>query len=170
MPLKREQKQKIIQDIKEKIDKQKAIIFVKFKGLKTKEIFALRESLKKSDCLLAVVKKTLLNKAFKEKKVKVAKKEFEEEVALVFGFEDEIAPARIVYQFSLNNGNLKILGGVFDNKFVRGEDILSLARLANKEELYSRVVGCLDAPIANFVNVIGANIRNFVYLLSVIKK
>lgn len=170
MPLKREQKQKIIQDIKEKIDRQKAIVFVGIKGLKTKEIFNLRESLKKADCLLAVVKKTLITIAFKEKKLRLNSKKLEGEVALIFGFGDEISPARISHQFSLSNANLEILGGFFENKFIENNEVITLAKLSSKEEILAKVVSCINAPIVNFLNVLQGNIRNLVYILNAIKQ
>ena len=170
MPRSREQKKKIIEDIKEKLEKQKAIVFVEVKGLKAKEIFDLREKLKKADSLLTIAKKTLLDIAFKEKKLKTSGKKLEGQVALLFGFSDEIKPARIAHQFSLSNGNLKILGGIFENKFIDSDQIIALAQLSSKEELYTKVVGTLNAPVVNFVSVLKENIRGLVHLLSSIKQ
>ncbi len=158
MALKREQKQKILKEIKEKIDKQKSMVFVGIKGLKAKEVFDLREKLKKANCLLSVAKKTLLNIAFKDKKIKVNKEKLEGQTALIFGFEDGLSLTKIIHQFSLSNENLKILGGFFENKFIE------------KEELYSKVVGTINAPLINFISVLRANIRGLVYLLSLIKQ
>ena len=165
----REQKKKIIEDIKEKLDKQKAIVFVEVKGLKAKEIFDLREKLKKADSLLTIAKKTLLDIAFKERKLKVKGKKLEGQVALVFGFSDEIKPARITHQFSLSNGNLKILGGIFEDKFIDSDQIIALAQLSSKEELYTRVVRTIVSPISGFVNVLQANIKGLIYTLKQIK-
>lgn len=170
MPKNKEQKKEILKDIKEKIDKQKTMVFVGFSGLKTKDVFALRENLKKENCLLSVVKKTLLALAFKEKKLKINKKKLEGELALAYGFEDEISPARITYRFSLKNENLKILGGFFGNKFIEAQEVISLAKLPSKKELYSKVVGTINAPLSGFARVLGGNIRGLVYILSQIKK
>ena len=46
MPLTREQKKKIIEDLKEKVAKQKAMVFVSIQGIKAKELFDLRKKLK----------------------------------------------------------------------------------------------------------------------------
>ncbi len=170
MALKREQKQKILKEIKEKIDKQKSMVFVGIKGLKAKEVFDLREKLKKANCLLSVAKKTLLNIAFKDKKIKVNKEKLEGQTALIFGFEDGLSLTKIIHQFSLSNENLKILGGFFENKFIEKEEVIVLAKLPTKEELYSKVVGTINAPLINFISVLRANIRGLVYLLSLIKQ
>lgn len=170
MALKREQKKNILKKLKEKIDDQKAMVFIAIKGLKAKDVFDLREALKKSNSLLMVAKKTLLGIAFKNKKLKINKKKLEGEVGLVVGFGDEISPARIAYQFAQKNENLKILGGIFENKFIEKERVIDLAMLPSKEELYAKVVGTINAPLANFVGVLRGNIRSLVYILSNIKK
>ena len=156
MPLTKEQKQKVVEDLKEKIDKQKSMVFVAVEGLKAKELFDLRKKLKAEDCLLIVVKKTLLDIVFKEKKLDFAPKKLEGQVALVFGFKDELSPAKIVYQFSLGNKNLKILAGFFEDKFRDVEETITLAKIPGKEELLARIVGSISAPVSNFVNVLQA--------------
>lgn len=170
MALKKERKQEIVKGLKENMKKQKTAVFVAFKGIKAKDVFSLREQLKKDKCLLEVVKKTLLDIVLKENGIDIGKKKFQAETALIFGFEDEVAPARIAHQFSLKNVNLKILGGIFQNKFAEREEILTLAKLPSKQELYAKVVGTINAPVSGFVNVLQGNIRGLVYILSSIKK
>lgn len=130
----------------------------------------MRETLKKDKCRIEVVKKTLLDIVLKDKKIKAVRNKFAGEVALIFGFEDEVAPAKIIHQFSLKNENIKILGGIFEDKFVGKEEIIALAKLPSKQELYAKVVGTINAPISGFVNVLNGNLRGLVYILSQIKK
>ena len=85
MPLTKEQKRKIIEDLKEKIAKQKAIIFVDFSGLKVKDFSDLRKRLSKINSELKVAKKTLLALVFKEKGLKIDIEKLKGEIALIFG-------------------------------------------------------------------------------------
>ena len=71
MPLTREQKEKIIDDLREKISRQKAMVFAAVEGLKAEELFELRKELKKEDCLLAVAKKTLADKVLDRKSTRL---------------------------------------------------------------------------------------------------
>lgn len=169
MALTREQKQKVVEDLKEKIDRQKSIIFVAVDGLNVADLFDLRRRLGEDDCLLKVVKKTLLRIVLKEKNIKVDEEKLKGEIALVFGFGDEIPSAKIPYNFSLENKNLKILGGVFENKFIDKERVVELAKIPTKEELLARVVGSIRAPLANFANVLQGNIKGLMYILKQIK-
>jgi len=166
MPQTKEQKKKVVEELKEKIAKQKIIIFADFSKLKVKELSSLRKKLKKSDGELKVAKKTLSKIAFGEKGLEIDMKKLQGEIALIFGYKEAIPPAKTVYQFSLENPNLKILGGCFENKFVAAEKIIELAQLPTKEELLARVVGSISAPISNFVNVLQAPLEA---CLSIIK-
>ena len=165
MALTKEQKQKIVEELKENIDKQKSMVFVAIEGLKAADLFDLRKRLKAADCLLIVAKKTLLDIAFKERKVGIDMEKLAGQVALVFGFKDQISPAKIPYNFSLGNKNLKILGGFYENKLRDAEEIITLARIPSREELLARVVGSISAPISGFVNVLQANIKGLIYIL-----
>ena len=169
MPLNKAQKKKIIDDLKEKVEKQKILFFVDLKGLKVKDLSNLKKRLKKVDSQLKVSKKTLLDLALKEKKIGLDVKKLEGEVAVIFGFKDEILPAKTAYQFSLENKNLKIIGGYFAGKFVETEEMIAFSQLPTKNELLARLVGSVSAPISNFVQVLNANIKGLLQVLTQIK-
>lgn len=169
MPKTKEQKKKILTDLKEKIDKQKSAVFVSVKGLKAQDIFGLRRKLKEADCLLTITKKTLLDIVLRGKKFGIEPKKLEGELALIFGFKEEISPAKIAYQFSLTNDKLKILGGIFEKEFIGAQQIVALAQIPSKEELLAKVVATISSPISGFVNILQANIKGLIYLLSKVK-
>jgi len=161
----KEEKKKIIEELEEYLEKQKAIVFVGFKGLKVKESFDLRNRLKSSDCLLKVVKKTLMKIAFKNKKMELPEN-LEGEVALVFGFRDEISPFKIAHKFSLENENFKILGGYFDGAFVSKEKVEELAKIPSREELLANVVANIASPLRGFVYVLQSNLKGLITVLA----
>lgn len=169
MALTCEQKEKIIEDLRKKIEKQKAIVFVDFTGLKVKDLFNLRKRLKSVDNELKVVKKTLMEFAFKKESLQVEPEKLKGEIALVFGYKDQLSPAKITYQFSKDYPNLKILGGFFENKFREAEKIIELAQLPTREELLAKLVGSISAPVSNFVNVLRRDLRSLVLILSRLK-
>jgi len=168
MPLTKEQKKKRVEELGEQIAKQKAMVFVNFSGLKAKDLEALRDKLKQAGAKMVIAKKTLANLAFKEKKIDFTGDEFSNELAIVFGFEDEIAPAKEIYNFSKEKEDLKIIGGYLDNKKAGAEELITLAQLPSRRELYGRLVGTLSAPMSNFVSVQRQNIKGLFYALGAI--
>ena len=170
MALNKTQKQKILDDLRDKVAKQKAIVLVGITGLKVKDISQLRKKLKAMEGNIKVFKKTLAEIVFKENKMEFDKRGYKEEVALVFGFKDEISPVKTVYQFSRGNDKLKILGGFLENKFKAKEEMIILAQLPAREELLAKLVGSLNASMSGLVNVLKGNIKGLTYILSLIKK
>lgn len=170
MALTKEKKQKIVDDLKEKVAKAKAIIFVDFTGLKVKELSELRKKLKLTDGEIKVVKKTLAGRVLRENKLEFEKEKTKGEIALVFGYQDEISPAKTVYQFSSGNENLKILGGFLQNEFNEDEKIIALAKLPTRDELLANLVRAISAPISGFVNVIQGNTKGLILALNAISK
>jgi large subunit ribosomal protein L10 len=157
MALNKAQKTKQIESIKEKVSKQKSVIFVDFAKVPSKDMFSLRKSLKESGCNLKVAKKTLVRIAFGQSGISFwnkMKASMPGQLALVFGIDDDIAPARIANMFAKTQENLKILGGIFENRYIDREKVLVLANLPTKKELLGRLVGSIYSPVSSFVRVL----------------
>ena len=157
MALTKAQKTKQIDSVKEKIAQQKSVVFVDFNKVPSKDMFSLRKSLKEAGCNLKIAKKTLVRIAFGQSGISFwnkMKAVIPGQLALVFGIEDEIAPARISNQFSKTNANLKILGGIWENRFITKEKVLELAQIPPRNELLSRLVGSIYSPVSGFVRVL----------------
>ncbi len=168
MAISKKQKSEIINDLKERIINQKSIVFVETKNLKTKNIESLKKDLKKEKCSFLVVKKTLLNMVLKE--MKISPIEFKNQFGLAYGVEDEIIPAKIVYQKSLSEDSVKILGGILEKDFKTEEEIISLAKLPSRDILLQRLMGSISSPTRSFLTVLEANIKGFINVLGAIKK
>jgi large subunit ribosomal protein L10 len=169
MESKKEEKKKIIEDLEEKISKQKLVVFFDFTGIKSKDLFELRRELKKSGNELKIAKKNLAQIAFKNSGFKIDFKKIKAQLALVFGFSDEVLPAKIVYKFSQKIPSLKILGGIFQKEIIGPEKILDLAKLPTREELLRNLLNSISAPISNFVTVLRSVPQSLVFVLSQIQ-
>lgn len=157
MALTKEQKTKQIKSIKEKVSNQKAMVFADFSKVPSKEMFALRKSLKEAGCNLKIAKKTLVRIAFGQSNISFwnkIKAVVPGQLALVLGIEDEIAPARIANNFAKKQENFKILGGIFESRFITKEKVLELANIPPRNELLGRLVGSIFSPMSGFVRVL----------------
>lgn len=157
MALNKQQKTKQIDSVKEKIAQQKSVIFVDFAKVPSKDMFNLRKTLKESGCNLKVAKKTLVRIAFGQSGVAFwnkMKASIPGQLALVFGITDEIAPARIANQFAKTQENLKILGGIFESRFIDKARVLELANIPPRNELLSRLLGSISSSTTKFVRVL----------------
>lgn len=154
----------------EKLDRQKAAVFADFSGLKVKDLTDLKNKLRQKGAEFKVAKKTLMNLALKEKGIDADAKVMAGEIAMVMGYDDEVSAAKEVHQFSKTNQNLKILGGLLENKLIDAPQVMALALLPSKLELLAQLTGSLSAPSRNFVGVLQGNLRGLIQALSQIQK
>lgn len=168
----KEQKKEILDGIKDRVGRSKAIVFAKYDALTVKENEELRNNLKAEQSEYLVAKKTLLDLAFKDQKIEgLDVKGLDGKVAAIFGYEDEVAPAKIVDEFKKDHKDkIEFLGGVLENKFMTSEEVTALAKVPSKPELYAKLVGSLNAPVSGFVNVLAGNIRGLVTVLKAIEE
>ena len=135
----------------------KSVFFADFSKVNSKDLFNLRKNLKEAGCVLKVAKKTLVRIAFGQSNISFwnkIKQSVPGQLVLVFGIQDEIAGARIANQFTKKNENLKILGGIFEGRFIDREKVLVLANIPSRNELLAKLVGSLVSPMASFVRVL----------------
>lgn len=170
MALTKDQKQKVVEELIERIERQKAMVFFDFTGIRVKDMSQLRKTMKAEGSEIKVAKKSLLSLALKKAGLEIDIKKLKGEIALAFGFEDELVPAKILYQFSLSNPNLKILGGFFEGKVMDEKEIFALAQLPSKKEILEKVMQSMFSPIFNLVYSLQYNLKGLIYTLTLIKK
>jgi large subunit ribosomal protein L10 len=172
MPKTKIQKQEILRSLEAKIGKSKSIVFAGFNALGVKDNEALREKLRAENGEYFVAKKTLMNLAFKNQGIEgLNARGFDGKVAAIFSYEDEVSPAKAVHAFAKGKeANIFFLGGILEGKILSKDEVIALAQLPSKTELYAKLVGSLNAPISGFVNALAGNLRNFVYVLKAIEE
>jgi len=98
-------------------------------------------------------------------------RKFEGRVAVVFGYEDEVAPAKIVAEFQKEHEDkVGFIAGILENKLLNAEEVSALSKLPSKRELYAKIVGSINAPVSGFVNVLAGNIRGLVNVLKAVEE
>lgn len=165
----REQKQKSIKGIEECLSKMKSLVFIDYYELKVKEINQLRSLLKGKSCQYLVAKKTLLAIVLKKLGLDINLDGIKGGVGLVFGFDSEVEPAKMVIKFAKEHEQLKIRGGLMGKGFIKAEIVETLAQLPGKQELIGQLAGTMRGPINGFVYVLKANLKSLLHILSSIK-
>ncbi|MBU2595539.1 50S ribosomal protein L10 [Patescibacteria group bacterium] len=167
MAITRAKKEEIVEELKDKLTKAKTVVFARYKGLTVADLTSLRNELKDKEGETWVVKNALTKIALKNK-VRVPEKILKGQTALFFSYEDELSAPKIVYDFAKGKEELKIKGGIFEEKFIEANQVEKLAKIPGREELLAKIVGSLNAPISGFVGVLRGNILNLLYTLKAI--
>jgi len=166
--LTRQQKEEIVNELADKIKRQKSLVFTDVTGVNVGEIQDLRRKLREQEIEYKVAKKNLIKLALKKEKQEMDISEFNGSLALAFAYKDPISSIKILDNFAKEHKNLKILGGIMENKILTIQEIQELAKIPSKDELLAILIGNLKAPVSNFVSILGGGIRNLVGIFNAI--
>ncbi len=150
-----------IDEIKAKLEKAQVAIVTEYNGLSVEEITNLRRALQKDGGDYMVTKNTLAKIAVKGTDFEVLTETFKGPIALAFGFEDQVSPAKAVAKFIKDTKKGVILGAAMDGKLLSAAEAEALAKLPSKEELIAKILGSINSPasgIANSVNAVMAQL------------
>ena len=142
--------------IKEKIDKAQVAIVTDYKGLTVEEITKLRRSLQKDGGDYMVTKNTLAKIAIKGTPYEVLADSMKGPIAIAFGFEDQVAPAKALSNFIKEVKKGEILAAAMDGKLLTADEAKALANLPSKQEIYAKILGCINSPASGIANSINA--------------
>ena len=153
-----EMKKGVVAEIAEKLQKSASCVVVDYKGLKVEELTELRNKFRGAGIDYKVYKNTLVRRAAAE----VGNMAQFDDVNLVgtnaiaFGYEDPVAPAKIVNDFAKTHPKIELKMGFVEGEFYDAENIKKLAEIPSREELIAKLLGSLKAPVSNFVYLVDA--------------
>ena len=147
-------KSQVVAEIVEKLQKSSSTIVVDYKGLTVEEVTELRKKMRE------VYKNTLVRRAAKE----VGIEEFNNELlvgtnAIAFGYDDPIAPARVIKEFMEAHPKMQLKMGVVEGTFYNEAQIVEFANIPPREVLLAKLLGSLKAPMSNFVYLLDALVK-----------
>lgn len=162
----RKQRIELVNELKEKIDNAKSVVFTEYHGLTAAQISELRSKLRDLGAEATVAKNTLLTLAVDSKDVDLTGP-----TMTVFSYEDPVSSLKVLFEFNEEHEELPVIkAGIFEGEYLEYSALETLSKLPSREELLGQVVGGLKSPINGFVGVLGGVQRNFVYALAEIAK
>ena len=138
-----EQKQTVIDEIKEKTSNAKTIVLFDYRGLTDSEIKDLRVKLRESKADYKVYKNTLMARAFNDLGIDL-NEGLAGPSALAFS-EDQIAPIKILSNFAKEHPALVLKVGIVDGEISDKETLAQLAKLPSRDTLLTQLAGALIA-------------------------
>jgi len=159
--MKRSEKAFAIEDLAARAKSAKTLVLVDYRGLTVPQISQLRSSVKAAGGELMVVKNSLLKLALKKDDLPG----FEGPTAVIFGYEDEIEPIKAVFEFAKTNSIPVFKSGLMADKLLTKDELETLAKLPNKNQLIFKLVGLLASPTYRLVNTLKVNQTKLIYIL-----
>lgn len=168
MSLTRQEKALVIEEVSAKVGGAKSIIFAQYRGLDVASVTELRKTAREQGVYLRVLKNTLVRRA-------LADTPFEGISAQLAGplmyaiSEDPVAGAKVLADFAKANNKLVIQGGSLPNNVLDEAAVKALATMPSREELLSKLLGTMQAPIAKFVRTLNEVPTKFVRGLAAVR-
>ena len=168
MSLSLEQKKAVVAEISAQVAKAQAIVVAEYRGLGVGNMTDLRREARKSGVYLRVLKNTLARRA-------VSGTPFEklsEQLTgpLIYGISpDPVATAKVLNEFAKTNDKLVIRAGAMPNAVITAKEVKALATMPSREELLAKLLGTMQAPIAQFVRTLNEIPSRFVRTLAAVR-
>ena len=154
-----EAKKATVEEIKGKIQASKSVVLAKYDRLTVSEVTGLRGKFRNASCEYKVYKNTLVRKAFEELGVNDFNSDLNGATAFVF-CPDETSGCSIIAKAVKENPVLedKLVpkSAYVNGAYVDAAGVKKLAAIPSREVLIAKMLGCLQAPIANFAYVLKA--------------
>jgi large subunit ribosomal protein L10 len=169
--MQRHEKDTVVAELKERIDRAPALYLTDFTGLNVHAMTKLRRSLRASGAEYVVVKNRLAQKAFEatEGFPDVSEK-LEGATGVVFGYEDIVAAAKALKDFAKENEDRPVVKlGVMEGKVIDAAAVARLATLPSREQLLAELAGAMQAPIAQLAWALEAKVQEMAGLLEALK-
>jgi large subunit ribosomal protein L10 len=166
--LNREAKAVVIDDVSAQLAQAQSVILAEYRGLDVANITELRKKARDAGVYLRVLKNTLVRRS-------VAGTPFEMLAdkmvgPLIFGIStDPVAAAKVMNDFAKANEVFVIKAGAMPNYLMDAAGVKALASMPSRDELLSKLLGTMQAPVAQFVRTLNEVPSKFVRTVAALK-
>jgi large subunit ribosomal protein L10 len=166
----RPEKAKVVGALKDKLSQVKSLFLTDFTGLNVEEMNELRRNFKGKKAEYKVAKNSLIRLAVQQTDLEGICDHLEGSTGLVFGYDDPIISAKVLYDFQKKTEKPKVKVFWMEGKLFGEEELGKLARLPSREILLGQVLTSLNSPMANLVGTLQGMLRDFVGLIEALQK
>ncbi len=157
-------------DITKGLKDSGSFFVVRYSGLSSPDMTALRQVLRDTRSRMFVVKNTVARRALKGSGLEPVIKSIEGPCGLIFVQDEPVDASKALVTFAKAHDKLVLAAGFMQDKVLEKTEIEALAKLPSKDMLRAQTVGALKAPITGFVMVLNQTLKKFVYCLDQIKQ
>ena len=168
MSLNLEQKQAVVAEVAKEVAGAKAIVMAENRGMAVADMTKLRAKARASGVYFRVVKNTLVRRAVADTPYATLADKMVGPLAYGMG-PDPVAVAKVLSEFAKGHEKFVITGGALPGQMMSVKEIAALATLPSREELLSKLVGTMQAPIAKFVRTLNEVPSKFVRTLAAVR-
>src|SRR6476660_1394804 len=165
--MKREEKEKLVTELSEKLNSAQSLYYTDFTGLNVKRMTELRRRLKKAGVEYVVIKNTLALRAVNESGL--VADTLKGPTGLVVA-KDPVSAAKVLTDFAKENEDKpSVKGGLLSGKKIDNAQLKRLASLPSREQMLADLGAGMQSPMAAFVGALNGLFYMFAGALDALK-
>ena len=149
----KEKKQNYISEMTTQFDKSEAVIVTHYQGLTVTQLDELRAKMREHGIIFKITKNRITKLALEKTRCKDLSDLFSGPTAVALS-KDAITSAKILTNFSKENKNLKILGGIMGDDILDVAGVKNVATLPTLDEARAKIVGILRSPAQKIASIL----------------
>lgn len=151
----RSEKEQAVAELHEKLEKAKVAIVAHPNKMDVATVTELRKAFRQQKIDYRVVKNTLAKRAVKGTSAEILDDLFKGPTALIVGYDDPVAPAKVLFDFvSKKSESMSVRGAALDGKLLDSAAIETLSKLPSLDGLRSMLLGMLNRPAEMLATVV----------------
>ena len=155
MSLNIEDKKAVVVEVAAEVAKAETIVVAEYRGIQVASMTKLRAKAREQGVYLRVLKNTLARRAVEG--TPFAGLADQMVGPLVYGISaDPVAAAKVLFDFSKADDKIVIKAGSYDGKVLDAAGVSQLASIPSREELLSKLVYVMQAPVAGMARAFAA--------------
>ena len=165
--MKREEKEKLVTELSQKLNSAQSLYYTDFTGLNVKRMTDLRRRLRKAGVEYVVIKNTLALRAVNESGL--VSDTLKGPTGLVVA-KDPVSAAKVLTDFAKENEDKPtVKGGLLSGKRIDNAQLKRLASLPSREQMLADLGAGMQSPMAAFVGALNGLLYMFAGALEALK-
>lgn len=165
--MKRNEKERLVAELKDKLEGASALYYTDFTGLNVKKMTDLRRRFRKAGVEYVVIKNTLALRAVNESGL--AGERLKGPTGIVVG-KDAVAAAKVLTDFAREfEQKPEIKGGMLDGKSIDTAQVKKLASLPSREQMLAELGAGMQSPIASLIGAMNGLLGMFAGALEALR-
>ena len=149
----KENKKTYIEEMKKNFNSNSSVMIAQYQGLNVNELDKLRKELRDKGIKFKITKNRITKLALEKTSRKDLSNLFSGPTAVAMS-DDAITSAKILTNFSKENQNLKILGGIMGKDLLDVAGVKNIATLPTLDEARAKIVGILSSPAQKIASIL----------------
>ncbi len=162
----REEKQLLLDEVKEKIEASKGFIITRYRRMTADKTRTFRDLIAEAKGDFEIVKKRVFIKAAESVGIALNADDYTGHIGVIFANADTATISKVTVKYGEDNDKaVEVLGGQIEGECYTAEDVEAYAKLPNLDEMRAQLLGVIEAPMAQTLATVQAILTSVMYCL-----